>query len=237
MCGITGFVNADGRLADRSILEPMNQAIVHRGPDEDGFYVKANVGLAMRRLAIIDLATGQQPIHNADNTKWLIFNGEIYNYQELRADLEERGHKLYTRSDTEALLHLYDEYGEGCLDYLRGMFAFAIWDERDRSLFLARDRVGKKPLLYSHHANGDIVFGSEFQALLKHPAVSREVDREAIDLYLSYLCVPAPHTAFKQIRKLDAGHWLRWKGGRIETKRYWQPDFSRKLKITEAEAI
>ncbi len=237
MCGITGFVNADGRAADRSVLERMNRAIIHRGPDDDGTYVRENVGLAMRRLSIIDVAGGKQPIRNADGTKWLIFNGEIYNYQTLREDLEKRGHQFYTRSDTEVVLRLYDEYGEDCLEHLRGMFAFAIWDEKARSLFLARDRVGKKPLLYSHQPNGDLIFGSEFQALLQHPSVSREVDHNAIDSYLSYLCVPAPQTAFKQIRKLEPGHWLRWTGGRIETKRYWLPDFSKKIKITEDEAI
>jgi len=237
MCGITGFVNADGRAADRPVLEAMNQAILHRGPDEDGFYVHQNVGLAMRRLSIIDLASGQQPIHNADKTKWIVFNGEIYNYQALRDDLLGRGHQFYTKSDTEVVLHLYDEYGVDCLQHLRGMFALAIWDENERSLFLARDRVGKKPLLYSHQVSGDLIFGSEFVALLKHPAVSREVDHEAIDGYLSYLCVPAPQTAFKQIRKLEPGHWLRWKDGQIETHRYWQPDFSKKAKITENEAI
>jgi asparagine synthase (glutamine-hydrolysing) len=237
MCGITGYVNASSAAADRALLERMNERIAHRGPDDDGFYVHENVGLAMRRLAIIDLASGQQPIHNADKTKWLIFNGEIYNYQSLRADLLARGHQLYTKSDTEAVLHLYEEYGEDCLQHLRGMFAFAIWDERDKTLFLARDRVGKKPLLYSHQTNGDLIFGSEFTALLEHPAVSRDVDHEAIDSYLSYLCVPAPQTAFKAIRKLEPGHWLKWKDGRIETKRYWLPDFSRKIKITEEEAI
>ena len=169
MCGIAGFVNANGNTADRSILEQMNQAIVHRGPDEDGFYIYENVGLAMRRLSIIDVASGQQPIHNADKTKWIVFNGEIYNYQELRADLEKRGHRFYTKSDTETVVHLYDEYGVDCLRHLRGMFAVAIWDEKDKSLFLARDRVGKKPLLYSHQKNGDLIFGSEFQAVLKHP--------------------------------------------------------------------
>ncbi len=237
MCGIVGFVKKDGSSVDRSILEKMNAAIVHRGPDQDGFYVNANVALAMRRLSIIDLAGGKQPIHNADKTKWIVFNGEIYNYQELRKGLEERGHKLYTNSDTEAIIHLYDEYGPGCLEHLRGMFVFAIWDETDRSLFLARDRVGKKPLLYSHQTNGDLIFGSEFQALLQHPDISREVDLEAIDSYLSYLCVPAPQTAFKQIRKLEPGHWMRWQDGSIETKRYWLPDFSKKIKITEEEAI
>lgn len=237
MCGITGFVNASGDAVKRSILEAMNQAIIHRGPDEDGFYISENVGLAMRRLSIIDVAGGQQPIHNAGKTKWIVFNGEIYNYQSLRDDLEKRGHEFDTKSDTEAVVHLYDEYGVDCLQYLRGMFAFAIWDETEKSLFLARDRVGKKPLLYSHQKNGDLIFGSEFQAVLKHPAISREVDNVAIDSYMSYLCVPAPETAFKQIRKVEPGHWLRWKGGKIETKRYWQPDFSKKIKITEEEAI
>src|SRR6476646_9352562 len=136
MCGITGFVYGNGRMADRDILEGMNRCIIHRGPDEDGFYVNENVGLAMRRLSIIDLAGGQQPIHNADRTKWLIFNGEIYNYQGLREGLLKRGHKLYTKSDTEAVLHLYEEFGVNCLQHLRGMFAFAIWDDVEKTLFL-----------------------------------------------------------------------------------------------------
>jgi len=237
MCGITGFVNNSAEAADRGMLEAMNRAIIHRGPDEDGFYVKENVGLAMRRLSIIDLAGGQQPIRNADGTKWIVFNGEIYNYRELRREMEERGHKFYTNSDTEAIVHLYDEFGPDCLDHLRGMFAIAIWDERERSLFLARDRVGKKPLLYSHRPNGDLIFGSEFAALLADPAITREVDPAAIDSYLSFLCVPAPQTAFKGIRKLEPGHWLRWKDGRVETHRYWLPDFSKKIKISEEEAI
>jgi len=237
MCGITGFVNANREAADRSILEAMNHAILHRGPDEDGFYVKGNVALAMRRLAIIDLASGQQPMYNEDRTKAIVFNGEIYNYQELRENLDQLGHKFYTKSDTEVVIHLYDEYGVEGLQHLRGMFAIAIWDERDKSLFLARDRVGKKPILYSHQPNGDLIFGSEFSAVLKHPAVSRVVDLEAIDNYMSYLCVPAPMTAFKQIRKLEPGHWLLWKDGEIRTQRYWQPDFSKKIKISEEEAI
>ena len=237
MCGIVGFVNNSERAADQGVLEAMNGAIVHRGPDDDGFYVHDNVGMAMRRLSIIDLAGGKQPMHNADRTKWIVFNGEIYNYRELRADLEKRGHSFYTNSDTEAIIHLYDEYGADCLQYLRGMFAIAIWDKSDRSLFLARDRVGKKPILYSHQPNGDLIFGSEFQAILKHPSVTREVDYGAIDSYLSYLCVPAPETAFKQIRKLEPGHWLKWKDGNVETRRYWLPNFSKKIKISEDEAI
>jgi asparagine synthase (glutamine-hydrolysing) len=237
MCGIAGVVQANCDRIDRAVLERMNAAIVHRGPDEDGFYIKDNVGLAMRRLAIIDLAGGQQPIHNQDRTKWIVYNGEIYNFQELRTDLEKRGHRFYTHSDTETVIHLYDEFGIDCLNHLRGMFALAIWDEEDQSLFLARDRVGKKPLLYSHQPDGSLIFGSEFQAVLRHPAVGRDIDDAALDSYLSCLCVPAPQTAFKQIRKLEPGHWLKWKGGKVETKRYWQPDFSKKIKISEEDAI
>ncbi len=237
MCGIVGIVHNSTQPVDRVLLEQMNCSIVHRGPDEDGFYLKDNVGLAMRRLSIIDLAGGQQPIHNADKSKWIVYNGEIYNYQEIRKGLDERGHVFYTNSDTEAIVHLYDEEGPDCLRHLRGMFAFAIWDERDRSLFIARDRVGKKPLLYSHRANGDLIFGSEFQALLQHPSIEREIDHEALDDYMSFLCVPAPKTAFKQIRKLEPGHWMRWKDGRIETHRYWRPDFTKKIKISEEDAI
>ena len=237
MCGIVGIAYANSRRVERADLQRMNDAIIHRGPDDDGFYFNESVGLGMRRLAIIDLAGGQQPIHNRDKTVWIVFNGEIYNFQQLRDDLEERGHVFYTNSDTEAIVHLYDEYGADCVRHLRGMFAFAIWDEKDKSLFIARDRVGKKPLLYSHQPNGDLIFGSEFQALLAHPDISREIDYRAIDSYLSYLCIPAPQTAFKQIRKLEPAHWLRWRDGRIETQRYWHPDFSKKIKITEEEAI
>ncbi len=237
MCGIVGIANASSRSIDREVLEKMNHCIVHRGPDDDGFYARENVGMAMRRLSIIDLAHGKQPMHNEGKTAWIVFNGEIYNYQELREDLDKQGHRFYTNSDTEAIVHLYDRYGPDCVQHLRGMFAFAIWDDSDKSLFIARDRVGKKPLLYSHQPNGDLIFGSEFRALLAHPGISREVDLEAIDSYLSYLCVPAPQTAFKQIRKLEPAHWLRWKNGTIETKRYWSPDFSKKIKISEEEAI
>src|SRR6184192_486542 len=210
----------------------MNEAIHHRGPDEDGFYFNDGVGLAMRRLAIIDLKSGQQPIHNHDRTKWIVFNGEIYNYRELREKLEKLGHTLYTNSDTEAIVAAYDEFGADCPKHLRGMFAFAIWDEREKSLFLARDRVGKKPLLYAQ-VNGQLVFGSEFMALLQHPDVSRDVNYEAIHHYLSFICVPAPLTAYQAIRKLQPGHSLLWKNGEIKLERYWQLDFSRKISISE----
>lgn len=237
MCGIVGFVKNVGAHPERAILEKMNAAITHRGPDDDGFFIDDIAALGMRRLSIIDLAGGQQPIHNEDRTKWIVFNGEIYNFQEIRDDLEKRGHRFYTKSDTETVIHLYDEYGVDCVQHLRGMFALAIWDTIEKTLFLARDRVGKKPLLYSRQPNGDLIFGSEFQALLSNPSVSRDVDHTAIDSYLSYQCVPAPMTAFKSIRKLEPGHWLRWKSGEIETNRYWLPDFSKKITIGENEAI
>src|SRR5438067_6977721 len=235
MCGIAGIVNKDGAPVDRALLGRMNEAIRHRGPDDDGFYFSDGVGLAMRRLAIIDLAHGQQPIHNQDRTAWIVFNGEIYNYRELREQLEKLGHQLYTNSDTEAIVHAYDQWGTDCLKYLRGMFAFAIWDERTKSLFLARDRVGKKPLLYAQF-DGQLVFGSEFNALLQHPGVSRDVDYEAIHYYLSFICVPAPLSAYRAIRKLEPGHWLLWRNGEVKIERYWQLDFSKKLNISEQEA-
>jgi asparagine synthase (glutamine-hydrolysing) len=237
MCGIVGFINREGSGAMRPVLERMCDAIAHRGPDDDGFYLEGSAALGMRRLAIIDVAGGHQPIHNTDRTKWIVFNGEIYNYQQIRRELDIQGHQFYTNSDTEAIVHLYERYGVDCVQHLRGMFAFAIWDEIEKTLFIARDRVGKKPLLYSHQKNGELIFGSEFQALLQHPSVSREVDLDAIDSYLSYLCIPAPQTAFKAIRKLEPGHWLRWKNGEIETRRYWTPNFSKKIKISEEEAI
>ncbi len=235
MCGIVGLVRNDGKAVDEGLLRRMNEAIRHRGPDEDGFYLKDNVGLAMRRLAIIDLSSGQQPIHNQDRTAWIVFNGEIYNYLELREKLEKLGHTFYTNSDTEAIVHAYDQYGTECPKHLRGMFVFAIWDQRTQELFIARDRVGKKPLLYAQ-VNGQFVFGSEFSALLQHPDISREIEPEAIDCYLSFMCVPAPLTAYKQIRKLEPGHSLRWRKGEVTTERYWHPDFSKKLKISEEEA-
>ncbi|HEY0346508.1 MAG TPA: asparagine synthase (glutamine-hydrolyzing) [Pyrinomonadaceae bacterium] len=235
MCGITGIVRSDGAQIDRELLARMNDAIRHRGPDDDGFYFGDGVGLGMRRLSIIDLKSGHQPIHNSDRTAWIVFNGEIYNYRELRKQLETRGHQFYTDSDTEAIVNAYDEYGTECPKYLRGMFAFAIWDERAKSLFLARDRVGKKPLLYAQ-LNGQLVFGSEFMALLQHPDVSRDVNYEAIHHYLSFSCVPAPLTAYQAIRKLEPGHSLLWKNGEMKLERYWQLDFSHKISISEEEA-
>jgi asparagine synthase (glutamine-hydrolysing) len=235
MCGIVGVVRNDGLDVDRDLVARMCAAIRHRGPDDDGFYFNPAVGLGMRRLSIIDVKGGQQPIHNQDRTAWIVFNGEIYNYLELRAQLEQLGHTFYTNSDTEAVVHAFEQYGADCPRYLRGMFAFAIWDERTQELFLARDRVGKKPILYAQ-VNGQFVFGSEFTALLQHPDIGKDVDFEALNHYLTFMCVPAPLTAYRQIRKLEPGHSLRYKNGEITIERYWQPDFSHKLDINEEEA-
>lgn len=236
MCGIVGIVRRDGRAVDGELLSRMCDRIRHRGPDEDGQYLKGATGLAMRRLAIIDLKGGQQPIHNEDRSVWIVFNGEIYNYVELREKLEKLGHRFETDSDTEAIVHAYEQYGADCPRHLRGMFAFAIWDERREELFLARDRVGKKPLLYAL-VNNQLLFASEFSALLLHPDVGRDIVPEAIHHYLSFMCVPAPLTIYRQIKKLEPGHTLRFaRDGAIKIERYWQPDFSRKLKIDEEEA-
>jgi asparagine synthase (glutamine-hydrolysing) len=189
----------------------------------------------MRRLAVVDLVTGQQPIHNEDKTVWVVLNGEIYNYPELRAELESRGHSFYTKADTEAIVHAYEEYGLDLPKRLRGMFAFALWDVRENRLLLARDRVGKKPLLYAT-PGGKLIFASEFQALLAHPDLSREVNFEALSHYLSFMCVPGPMTAFRGVQKLDPGCLLIWQDGKATIERYWSLDFRNKVAMREEEA-
>jgi asparagine synthase (glutamine-hydrolysing) len=235
MCGIVGIVRNDRTEVDHDLVARMCSAIRHRGPDDDGFYFRQSVGLGMRRLSIIDVKGGQQPIHNQDSSAWIVFNGEIYNYLELRAQLEKLGHTFYTNSDTEAIIHAYDQFGKDCPKHLRGMFAFAIWDERTQELFLARDRVGKKPILYAE-VNGQFVFGSEFSALLQHPDIGKDINFEALNHYLSFMCVPAPLTAYRDIKKLEPGHSLLYRKGETKIERYWQPDFSQKLDIGEQEA-
>src|SRR5690348_13707287 len=239
MCGINGiaFSSRSGRLVSREVLEAMRDVITHRGPDEAGSFIDHNVGLGHRRLSIVDVASGQQPMTNAeDGTLHITYNGEIYNHADYRESLESRGHVYATHCDTETILHLYEEHGSACVDYLRGMFAFAIWDERKQELFLARDRVGKKPVLYAL-VNNQFIFGSEFSALLQHPDVSRDIEPEAIHYYLSFMCVPAPLTAYRAIRKLEPGHSLRFtRTGEIKIECYWQLSFSRKVNLDEEEA-
>jgi len=235
MCGISGLVYQDPeRPIERAVLERMNAAIRHRGPDSDGFYIRPQIGLAMRRLAIVDLQTGDQPLSNEDGTVWIVFNGEIYNYPTLRPELEKRGHTFRTHSDTEAIVHLYEEYGLDCVQHLRGMFAFAIWDERRKRLFIARDRLGKKPLYYGEH-DGALLFGSELKCLLQYPGFPREADLSAIHHYLTLQYVPDPLSALRHARKLPPAHRLVWEAGRITIDRYWELPYVPKWTIPEAE--
>jgi asparagine synthase (glutamine-hydrolysing) len=222
MCGICGIVFSDrGQRAHRENLELMNEQIVHRGPDDQGFLVQENVGLAMRRLSIIDVQTGHQPISNEDGSLWIVFNGEIYNHRELRRDLEARGHRYSTKSDTETIVHLFEEYGDACVTHLRGMFAFAIWDRSKRRMFLARDRLGIKPLYYSY-GEGKLLFGSEIKAILAYPGVNAEFNRKTLAEYLAFGYVAGEETMYSGIRKLLPGHVLTFDGqGRIEIVRYW----------------
>src|SRR5215468_2035924 len=228
MCGIVGISGPElvgNTAAARDLIARMCGVIEHRGPDEEGHYNDLGVAMGMRRLSIIDLATGRQPISNEDGTIWIVFNGEIYNYRELRGLLLSRGHKLRTQTDTETIAHLYEDEGERCVERLRGMFAFAIWDRRERRLFLARDRVGEKPLHYAL-AGGTLVFGSEIKSVLQHPGVKREVDLRAISDFLSFGYVPDPATAFIGVSKLPPGHTLTFKDGLVSVRRYWDFDCS-----------
>jgi asparagine synthase (glutamine-hydrolysing) len=239
MCGITGILQLNDQPAARDLLQRMNDRIAHRGPDEEGFWLRGPVGLAMRRLAIIDLKCGQQPLCNEDETVWIVFNGEIYNFPELREQLETRGHRFRTHSDTETIVHAYEEWGEECPRHLRGMFAFAIYDLKTETLFLARDRVGKKPLLYTT-VNGQFLFASEFQALLAHPNVPRRPNLRALDAYLATTCIPSPLTGYEGIHKLPPAHSLTARNGEITMRRYWSLDEcfqgTHKLRLSEAEA-
>lgn len=221
MCGICGIVHVDqSAVVDTAALATMNASLVHRGPDEDGFHVDGNVGLAMRRLKVIDLATGQQPVFSEDRNVCVVLNGEIYNFRELRKSLEGKGHRLRTMSDTETIVHLYEEYGDDCVDHLRGMFAFALWDRTARRLLLARDRLGIKPLHYAF-TSGVLVFGSEIKAVIRHPSVGREIDPDAVYSYLSLTYIPAPATVFKQVRKLLPGHRLVCDAHGVRIDEYW----------------
>jgi asparagine synthase (glutamine-hydrolysing) len=222
MCGICGILYLDShRQVERDTLAGMNAQIVHRGPDDDGFFAEGNVGLAMRRLSIIDLKTGHQPISNEDNRLWIVYNGEIYNHQQLRADLMRRGHQYRTNSDTESILHLYEEYGADCVKHLRGMFAFAIWDRSQRKLFMARDRLGIKPLYYRYKA-GTLLFGSEIKTILAYPGVKAEFNQGTLAEYLAFGYLGGSETMYAGIQKLPPGHTLEIGGdGRLIVTAYW----------------
>jgi len=224
MCGIYGYLSPTGTI-DPTILRRMGHPLKHRGPDDEGEVIldssEVSVGLGHKRLSIIDLSpAGKQPMANEDETIWITFNGEIYNFREIRKELEGKGHKFRSHSDTEVIVHLYEELGTKCLERLNGMFAFALWDAKQKSLFLARDRTGKKPLHYCVH-RGHFLFASEIKALLQHPLVSREIDLKSLNKYLAYEYVPAPNSIFKAIKKLEPGYCLLFRGGAAVTSQYW----------------
>jgi asparagine synthase (glutamine-hydrolysing) len=210
----------------------MTDTMVHRGPDDEGFYCSGPVGLGHRRLSIIDLAGGHQPLANEDETVWIVFNGEIYNFDELQDDLVKKGHVFKTRSDTEVIVHLYEQEGESCFQRLRGMFAIAVWDGRNRKLLLARDRVGKKPLFY-YYDGSRIAFASEMKAILEIPAIPREIDPEAVSDYFSFLYIPAPKSIFKNIRKVLPGHYLVASRNGVRETEYWDLSFSHTEELSE----
>ena len=226
MCGIAGIVNI-GRNAEvsRELLENMISAVRHRGPDGFGFYKDNGIGLAHARLSIIDLEGGSQPMHNEDKTCWIVFNGEIFNYIELRDILEKRGHRFYTMSDTEVIIHLYEDHGPDCLKFLNGQFAFAIWNKKDNSLFVARDRVGIRPFFYTT-VNGSLLFASEIKSLFANRDVPREIDPYALDQIFTFWMTLPPRTAFKNILELPAAHYMLVKNGDINIEQYWDPDFT-----------
>src|SRR3954452_18545944 len=227
MCGIAGRFNFDPlRPVARDVLEAMTDAVRHRGPDAAGYHLAPGIGLGHRRLSIIDLSTGDQPLYNETGTVCTVFNGEIYNFAEVRAELIAHGHRFRTNSDTEIIVHGYEQWGERCVDKFRGMFAFAVWDSAARRLMLARDRVGVKPLYYAELPGRGIVFGSELKSLLEDPDVPREWRPDPIDAYLTLLYIPAPPTIYKAIHKLEPGHVLVAEKGPVRTSRYWDLQFT-----------
>ena len=238
MCGICGkLMFGNEATMSPALVKAMADTIHHRGPDDEGYYVSGPVGLGFRRLSIIDLQSGHQPLSNENGTIWIVFNGEIYNFQELRNFLLSKGHSFRTQSDTEVIVHLYEELGPQCLEKLRGMFAFAIWDENTKTLFLARDRVGIKPLYYCL-TNESLVFASEIKALLADPSIRREIAPEMIDRFLTFLYMPGEETLLRGIQKLAPGHYLLIKDGKHEVREYWDLDLAepcRKISLEDAE--
>src|SRR3954447_16274582 len=226
MCGIAGKFNFNPQQpVGRERLAAMTAVIAHRGPDSNGFYVGDGIGLGHRRLSIIDLSTGDQPLTNETRSIWVVFNGEIYNFAEIRTELETHGHRFRTHSDTEVIVHAYEQWGDRAVDRFRGMFAIALWDEPKRRLLLVRDRLGVKPLYYSTTAAG-LTFGSEIKALLEDPDVPRDWSADALDAYLTLQYVPSPHTMYRGVLKLPAAHLLVAERGAVTVRRYWDLQFT-----------
>jgi asparagine synthase (glutamine-hydrolysing) len=237
MCGIAGLVVRADENVDKADVHRMCQTIVHRGPDDEGIYTQGPVGLGMRRLSIIDLAGGRQPIHNEDKTVWVVFNGEIYNFPDLRRELEGRGHRFYTHSDTEVIVHLYEEMGSDCVQKLRGMFAIALYDLDRKVLLLARDRLGKKPLHYAIH-RGQLLFASEIKAILAIRPELAQLSGEGLLQYFYFGYITDPHTIFETIHKLPPGHLLEWRDGALKLRRYWDlPAYGTRPAISEEQCL
>jgi asparagine synthase (glutamine-hydrolysing) len=240
MCGICGKINFGRQNVDKNDLLKMMDAMLHRGPDDQGFYIAGNVGLGHRRLSIIDLSTGHQPLSNEDDTVWVVFNGEIYNFEEVRSRLLAKGHQFKTKTDTEVIIHAYEEFGVDCLAQLRGMFTFALWDSRRQIVFCARDRVGIKPLYYTT-TNQGFLFASEIKALLTDTSVDKTINHQAIDRALSFYYLPGDMTMFKQIHKLLPGHYAIIQNERITINKYWDltfsPDYTKSFKDATNELL
>jgi asparagine synthase (glutamine-hydrolysing) len=235
MCGIVGIMYFDNAPVDENIIRDMSEVLRHRGPDEGGSYIGSTAALGHRRLSIIDLSSGQQPLSNEDGSIWISFNGEIYNYEDLNRDLK-KCHSFRTRSDTETIVHLYETYPDTFIERLRGMFAFALWDERKRTMILARDRVGKKPLYY-YLDSEKLIFGSEIKSILRHPRLDLKIDDEAVSDYLSLGYIPAPKSIYRSIRKVRPGHYLRVQSRRVEELKYWDLSFRHSSSYSEEEWI
>jgi asparagine synthase (glutamine-hydrolysing) len=247
MCGIAGKFNyKHAKPVERSLIGSMCHQMIHRGPDSEGTYIGDSMGMGMRRLRIIDLAGGEQPVANETETVWVVFNGEIYNFQEIRKELEGKGHHFRTHSDTEVIVHAYEEYGLECVKYFRGMFAFALWDEERKRLFIARDRLGKKPLYY-HEKNGSFWFCSELQSMLEDPEIQRSVNPFAVDYYFTFQYIPSPYTIYEGIHKLLPGHFLVVEDGKVGVAPYWtldnrpiscpEEEYTEKLRSLALEAV
>ena len=239
MCGITGIIDLKGRRQfERIVIERMNESQRHRGPDEGDLYLAPGIALGHRRLSIIDLATGQQPLFNEDGSVVIVFNGEIYNYQDLVPELEALGHVFRTRSDTEVIVHAWEAWGESCVDRLRGMFAFALWDENRQTLFMARDRLGVKPMYYAALPDGQLLFGSELKSVMAHGGLPRDIDPLALEEYFSLGYVAEPRTVFKAARKLPPGSFITLQRGRAvgEPRTYWDVSFTGDNRVSAAEA-
>lgn len=236
MCGICGIINLNEKPVEGRTLIQMRDTVIHRGPDDAGIFIDNNVGLGHRRLSIIDIEGSHQPMSNEDGTVWITYNGEIYNYKELREFLIKKGHKFKTKGDTEVLIHLYEEYGENMVEKLNGMFSFAVWDKKRERLILARDRVGIKPLYY-YYKGGNFAFASEIKSLFQHPKISKDIDFDALNLYFAFGYIPQNYSIFKDIRKLLPGHMLIYQNGNMRVSRYWNFTTDDELNGNECELL